>query len=82
MILTNKFIQSIVIVSAMLFSSLALVESIHPKPKTVGIPIRNGTYYLHTDRYIKIFRSKGNFCYWGTSKHGTTIRSLLPDSKN
>jgi hypothetical protein len=60
-----------------------VVASILSIAPAVGaqIPLRTGSYHLPADHYIKIFGSRGNFCYFGTSKHGTTIRSLHRDSK-
>jgi hypothetical protein len=57
-------------------SIAAIVPSV-----SAQIPLRTGSYHLPTYNYIKIFGSKGNFCYFGTSKHGTTISSLRRDSK-
>jgi hypothetical protein len=52
------------------------------KNEQSGIPLRTGTYYQQASKYITIFGSNGNYCYFGQSRNGTNIASLNRSSKN
>jgi hypothetical protein len=74
----NKLITLGVLFILLLFFSEKSVS----KNKQSGVPLRTGIYYQQASKYIKVFGSKGNYCYNGQSRNGSNLASLNRDSKN